>query len=215
MIQKMIEQVREFQKAFNLTSNDTPTEISQEEVKLRYDLFIEEYEEYLEGYEAEKKGLEYFTTKKGEYVNTFVYKVDAIIDMLYIACGTIVTHGYDFSDYEYQSGHWLSERNTIKSIKKVIKMYSNFDESNLENDVYIQMLLDWILDLANHNDILDKLPELFEEVQNSNMSKLDDNKQPMINTIDSEYYDPNKPIGKVLKSKNFFEPKLKEILFLK
>ena len=64
MIQKMIEQVREFQKEFNLTKNDIPTEISQEEVKLRYDLFIEEYEEYLEGYEAEKKGLEYFTTKK-------------------------------------------------------------------------------------------------------------------------------------------------------
>lgn len=213
MIQKMIEQVREFQKAFNLTNNDTPTEISQEEVKLRYDLFIEEYEEYLEGYEAEKKGLEYFTTKKGEYVNTFVYKVDAIIDMLYIAYGTIVTHGYDFSDYEYQSENWKSEKGTLKSIETIIYQYLIPKESTLYNDVYIQILLDWLLDLANHNDILDKLPELFEEVQNSNMSKLDDNKQPIINAIDSEYYDPNKPIGKVLKSKNFFEPKLKEILF--
>ena len=189
MIQDFIKKVGEFHDAFGVERGNV-------DVELRYKLFKEEFEEYKDA-------------------KTLVDKADAIIDMLYIACGTIVTHGYDFSDYEYQSEHWLSERNTIKSIKKVIKMYSNFDESNLENDVYIQMLLEWILDLANHNDILDKLPELFEEVQNSNMSKLDDNKQPIINTIDSEYYDPNKPIGKVLKSKNFFEPKLKEILFPK
>ena len=211
MIQKMIKQVREFQKAFNLTNNDTPTEISQEEVKLRYDLFIEEYEEYLEGYEAEKKGLEYFTTKKGEYVNTLVYKVDAIIDMLYIACGTIVTHGVRcpkiLNKNEFNSE---DEDDCLDYILKHSEKYLETD-----NHWHIYHLIRHIFDLAKRNYIYDKLPELFEAVQNSNISKLDDNNQPIINTIDSEYYDPNKPIGKVLKSKNFFEPKLKEILFPK
>lgn len=214
MIQKMIEQVREFQKAFNLTKNDIPTEISQEEVKLRYDLFIEEYEEYLEGYEAEKKGLEYFTTKKVEYVNTFVYKVDAIIDMLYIACGTIVTHGWKFNHYNPLIENY-SDNITQKRIYEIINCYLNSINKYDYRFSYIDRLIDMILNLASINNVYYKLPELFNEVHASNMSKLDDNNQPIINTIDSEYYDPNKPIGKVLKSKNFFEPKLKEILFPK
>jgi len=55
------------------------------------------------------------------------------------------------------------------------------------------------------------LPELFEEVVASNMSKLDDDGLPIING-QGGYDDPSKPVGKVLKSKNFFQPKLKEIL---
>lgn len=211
MIQKMIEQVREFQKAFNLTNNDTPTEISQEEVKLRYDLFIEEYEEYLEGYEAEKKGLEYFTTKKGEHVNTFVYKVDAIIDMLYIVCGTIVTHGVRCP--KISNKNEFNSKDEQDCLDYILKHSEKYLETS--NHWHIYHLIRHIIDLAKRNYIYDKLPELFEAVQNSNMSKLDNKKQPIINTIDSEYYDLNKPIGKVLKSKNFFEPKLKEILFPK
>lgn len=55
------------------------------------------------------------------------------------------------------------------------------------------------------------LPELFEEVVASNMSKLDDDGLPIING-QGGYLDESKPLGKILKSKNFFQPKIKEIL---
>ena len=54
------------------------------------------------------------------------------------------------------------------------------------------------------------LPRLFEEVHNSNMSKLNKNGEPLINGENA--HNPNKPIGKVLKSSNFFEPDLEGIL---
>ena len=69
-----------------------------------------------------------------------------------------------------------------------------------------------ILSLAKINGFLEKLPELFTEVFNSNMSKLDNNGKPIINELNSPYYNPRKPIGKILKSDNFFEPNLKAIL---
>lgn len=57
----------------------------------------------------------------------------------------------------------------------------------------------------------DVLPKLFEEVVASNMSKLDDDGYPIING-QGGVDDPTKPVGKILKSKNFFEPNLKKIL---
>lgn len=63
---------------------------------------------------------------------------------------------------------------------------------------------------AEHG-LLDKWHELYIEVHNSNMSKLDDNGKPLINGVNCEI-DPTRPIGKVLKSKNFVEPNFKRIL---
>lgn len=56
--------------------------------------------------------------------------------------------------------------------------------------------------------------EIFTEVQQSNMSKLDDNGDPIVSDgfTPSEYDGQVKPAGKILKSKNFFEPNLKRIL---
>jgi len=47
------------------------------------------------------------------------------------------------------------------------------------------------------------LNECFDEVQNSNMSKLDQNKKPIYNEF-----------GKVLKGPNYFKPNLKKIIDL-
>ena len=57
----------------------------------------------------------------------------------------------------------------------------------------------------------DKLIEGFNEVVRSNMSKLDNNGKPLINGED-DVWDESRPKGKILKSKNFFEPNLKQFL---
>ena len=63
---------------------------------------------------------------------------------------------------------------------------------------------------AEHG-LLDKWHELYIEVHKSNMSKLDDNGRPLINGVNCEI-DTTRPIGKVLKSKNFIEPDFKRII---
>lgn len=57
----------------------------------------------------------------------------------------------------------------------------------------------------------DILPELFEEVVASNMSKLDENGKPIVNGENGVFV-RHQPLGKILKSKNYFKPKIKEIL---
>ena len=53
------------------------------------------------------------------------------------------------------------------------------------------------------------IKQAFDEVHNSNMSKLNDDGKPIIN---DGIINPSKPIGKVLKSHNFFEPNLKQFI---
>lgn len=55
------------------------------------------------------------------------------------------------------------------------------------------------------------IEKAFDEVQASNMSKLDDEGLPIING-ENGVWDESRPKGKILKSKNFFEPNLKQFL---
>ena len=201
MIKEMINQVAEFHKAFGVQRGNV-------DVELRYKLFKEEFEEYVDGYNAKLQGLEYFTTEQGEYVHTLTYLADAICDMLFIASGTHDVHelkleyNIDFDDL------YTDEEMTITLLSSINEMY--LDEEFIDDvmhDYYFN-----ILSLAKINGFLEKLTELFTEVFNSNMSKLDNNGKPIINELDSPYYDERKPIGKILKSNNFFEPNLKAIL---
>ncbi len=124
---EVIEHVETFHDAFGITNNYSPThEISAAEGKLRYDLMREENEEYLEA------------VKNGDLVEI----ADALGDMLYILCGTILKHG-----------------------------------------------------------MKDKIQDVFEEIQRSNMSKLDENGKPIY-----------REDGKVMKSTLYFKPKISEIL---
>lgn len=73
--------------------------------------------------------------------------------------------------------------------------------------------LDYVLNgLAVESGI--PLDKIFEEVHESNMSKLDDNGEAIISdgVTPSEYDGKTKPIGKILKSKNFWEPDIATIL---
>ncbi len=73
-----IDHVREFHDAFGIENNHAPTvALAPEEVDLRYKLMREENEEYLDA------------AKAGDMVEV----ADALGDMLYILCGTILKHG--------------------------------------------------------------------------------------------------------------------------
>ena len=67
-----------FQKTYGLPHRHTPTtQVDPSEMKLRHRLMAEENDEYLEA------------AKAGDMVEV----ADALGDMLYILCGTMVTHG--------------------------------------------------------------------------------------------------------------------------
>ncbi|MDB4170658.1 MAG: nucleoside triphosphate pyrophosphohydrolase family protein [Polaribacter sp.] len=119
--------VHQFHTAFNLNIQDTPTvAISEDRKKLRFELMKEENEEYLEAAEN----------------NDLVEVADALGDMLYILCGTIIEHGMQ-----------------------------------------------------------DKIEEVFNEIQRSNMSKLGEDGSPIY-----------REDGKVLKGPNYFKPNIGAIL---
>lgn len=119
--------VTEFHKVYNLEMKESPTaDLGMKKNLLRYELMREENEEYLEAANN----------------NDLVEVADALGDMLYILCGTIIEHGMQ-----------------------------------------------------------DKIDEVFNEIQRSNMSKLGADGKPIY-----------REDGKVLKGPNYFKPNIKEIL---
>ena len=119
--------VKEFHKAFKLDYLDKPkADLGTDKNKLRFNLMKEENEEYFEAANN----------------NDMVEVADALGDMLYILCGTIIEHGMQH-----------------------------------------------------------KIDEIFSEIQNSNMSKLGADGNPIY-----------REDGKVLKGPNYFKPNIKGIL---
>lgn len=126
-LKETIEDVEAFHKAFGIANNYYPTtELSEADIVLRYKLMREENEEYLEA------------AQNGDLVEV----ADALGDMLYILCGTILKHG-----------------------------------------------------------LQDKIVEVFNEIQRSNMSKLDKDGKPIY-----------REDGKVMKSELYFKPDIQSIL---
>lgn len=77
-MKKQLNAVHEFHKAFKLGINQKPTaNITERRNTLRFELMKEENEEYLEAAQN----------------NDIVEVADALGDMLYILCGTIIEHG--------------------------------------------------------------------------------------------------------------------------
>ena len=76
-MQKQLNQLSEFQRAFNSTYNTSPTLLNDKDYVLRFKLLQEENEEYLEACRNDDK----------------VEILDALTDQLYIVLGSIVSHG--------------------------------------------------------------------------------------------------------------------------
>ncbi|MFK8267079.1 pyrophosphohydrolase domain-containing protein [Capnocytophaga cynodegmi] len=126
-MQNKLKFVADFHKAFGLGTNQEPTiNLKDEIINLRFKLMAEENEEYLEA--ARNKDI--------------VEVADALGDMLYILCGTIIEHGLQH-----------------------------------------------------------KIEEVFSEIHRSNMSKLDENGNPIY-----------REDGKVMKGANYFKPNIAKIL---
>lgn len=212
-IQQGIVKVREFQKAFNLTNNYQLTDVSVDEIELRYSLFVEEFKEFEDGYKHYLAGLEYFVDKSGDRVHAFTYMCDAICDMLYILFGTSITHGFNDANFNFEKKFLIlsADENILSLISNLSResIIYRFDEkSRLE---VVEFSIYRVLQIAIELNVLDALDEMFTEVHKSNLSKLDDEGNPLING-NNWVLDVNKPLGKVLKSKNFFEPNLYGIL---
>ena len=76
-----INSVKEFHKVFNLDFLEDPkANIGHEKNKLRFNLMKEENEEYLNAANN----------------NDLIEVADALGDMLYILCGTIIEHGFQY-----------------------------------------------------------------------------------------------------------------------
>ena len=126
-MQKQIKAVKEFHTAFKLGHSENPVaDLGENKKMLRYNLMKEENEEYLEAVQK----------------NDLIEIADALGDMMYILCGTIIEHGLQH-----------------------------------------------------------KIEEVFDEIQRSNMSKLDENGKPIY-----------REDGKVMKGPNYFKPDFSKIL---
>jgi predicted HAD superfamily Cof-like phosphohydrolase len=126
-MKKQLNHVEKFHDTFGIPNEYAPkATISNDLIDLRFKLMAEENEEYLEA------------AKNGDLVEV----ADALGDMMYILCGTILSHGMQH-----------------------------------------------------------KIEEVFEEIQRSNMSKLDEDGKPIY-----------REDGKVLKGPNYFKPNIAKII---
>lgn len=77
-MQKQINAVKEFHTAFKIGHSENPiADLGESKKTLRYNLMKEENEEYLEAVQN----------------NDLIEIADALGDMMYILCGTIIEHG--------------------------------------------------------------------------------------------------------------------------
>lgn len=126
-MKRQLEAVAEFHTSFGLgVSKEMRADLGKNKNELRFNLMKEENEEYLEAVQN----------------NDLTEIADALGDMLYILCGTILEHGLQH-----------------------------------------------------------KIEEVFEEIQRSNMSKLDHDGKPIY-----------REDGKVMKGPNYFKPNFEKIL---
>ena len=80
-MQKQLNAVKEFHKAFGLgVSHEMKGDLGEQKNMLRFNLMKEENEEYLEAVQN----------------NDLIEIADALGDMLYILCGTILEHGLQY-----------------------------------------------------------------------------------------------------------------------
>ena len=126
-MKRKIECVEEFHRIYKLGNSEKPIgKLENQKENLRFELMKEENDEYLEA------------AKKGDIVEV----ADALGDMMYILCGTIIEHG-------------------------------------------MQHIIE----------------EVFDEIHRSNLSKLDENGNPIY-----------REDGKVIKGPNYFPPDIKKIM---
>lgn len=126
--QDIIGEVEKFHKAFKIKNHYDLTNLTENEVELRYNLMKEENEEYLEA------------AKNGDLVEI----ADALGDQLYILCGTILRHGMQHKIEEVFAE--IQRSNMSKLDKNGNPIYRE-DGKVLKSELYFKPNIKRILDL--------------------------------------------------------------------
>jgi hypothetical protein len=181
----IFDKVKEFNKAFGI-------DIKAQSKELRYDLFKEEADEYLNALND-------------------VDRADAIADMLYIWVGTVLKHKmeniYISGDYEIEVEDIEDE--SIYSIHRDLTIYNQdyellCDDSDCEEALFFLLV---VITYAIHkHNLQDKIEAIFDAVHKSNMAKLGPDGKPIINGQNGVLY-PGKPLNKVMKPEGWKDPK--------
>jgi predicted HAD superfamily Cof-like phosphohydrolase len=136
-MKEQLKDVEEFQRAFNRKVSESPKLISLEEGLLRFELMKEENEEYLEAVKN----------------NDLVEVADALGDMLYILCGTILEHGLQYKIEAVFSEIQRSNMSKLGSSGKPVINGENgvLDKTKpwgkiLKSENYSKPQLKWILE---------------------------------------------------------------------
>ena len=100
-------------------------------------------------------------------------------------------------------------------LKLIIEECQEYEKAALEGDLVeiadaLGDSLYIIFGTILRHGMQDVIIKVFNEIQKSNMSKLDENGEPIINGVNGS--DPTKPMGKILKSEQYTPPNLKPIL---
>lgn len=101
----------------------------------------------------------------------------------------------NLEEWEYTLRHRLMQEENEEYIKACRNRNITEIADALGDELYI--LFGTIL----QHGLQHKIDEVFDEIHRSNMSKLDDNGQPIF-----------REDGKILKSKNYFEPDIQKVL---
>lgn len=94
-------------------------------------------------------------------------------------------------------------------IKLLSEEIEEYKQANSSGDIVevldaITDMLYIVIGTAVQHGMQDVLEDAFSFVHSSNLSKLDENNEPIING--DKTYDPTRPLGKILKSKRFYPP---------
>lgn len=193
-LQKRISALELFQTKFKGLHNTTFTPLTGEQIALRINMYDEEAEEFLKAHRLKDK----------------VEELDAICDEIFLTIGDAVCFGVQNSLKILE--HDIYFFNSAKALTLMSLLYSEDLKYNTEKSVIdscnnrLNRVLAKAIILYGDNamTIVDKAMTIVEE---SNMSKLGDDGEPIINDPKSKYYDSNKALGKVLKNPNtYFEP---------
>ena len=136
----------------------------------------------------------------------------SLANMCYIIAGTCVSYGicpkYEKFESPYDQPGWVHKQTTIfynlkldRVVQEDFKRYLTAEEQDDLESVRtcLMTMITSIFGLGFHLGV--PLNSIFEEVHKSNMSKADENGNPIF-----------REDGKVLKGKNYFPPDIKSIL---
>jgi len=194
-ISKELKSVWDFQEAFGHSQTTSLNIGLQKDRKLRLDLQLEELGEL----------------HKALYENNHTETLDAIIDGLYIAFGSVHYHGLlNFASYmegeemiDLEITQYPIEINLVLNQIKSRYIFGNITYSELLNSLcsIANLLLSMWCKLVKLDIVTSDFPGQFLEVHQSNMSKLDKEGNPIF-----------RKDGKILKGENYYKPNLKQFL---